>query len=122
MMDRETQAQLDEYFVDRELTDLRENIIRLLVEGLDGHDPECLCHEWRRFQIIDMRKRERKLRRLVNLPEIDLSTFEEWRYDDEDTVQQWREEEEAEVRTVQRLIKKILLSETFDSDVSEEQT
>lgn len=115
-MDKETQQQLDEYHVERELTDIRETIIRLLVEGLDDHDPDCACHEWRRFQIIDLRREERKIRRLANLSEIDLDAFEEWRCDDALTLQEWREEDERDERFMRKLKRIILQSAWKDNE------
>ena len=116
-MDKETQEQLGEHYVESELAWLRKVIIDAICDMLDPCCRDCGWLDWIKFEIVELRKRERLFRRLANLP--DLDTFEEWRCDDALTLQEWHEEEEK--RFLRILKKAALQSEIDESVVSSEE-
>jgi hypothetical protein len=100
-MDRETEQQLDEYTVERELDELRSVIVSVYVDMLDPCCRDCGYLDWLKYEATVLRKRERLLKRLacLPLPEDDWSdSCEHWAIDcalDEAEARDAAAEEEA---------------------------
>lgn len=110
-MDRETKQQLDEWHVEREITDAREARLSAIVDMLKGPHDDCDCHAFYRAEALVLGKRHLLLTRLAGLPlpGDDWDTCEHWAIERADDEAEALDEAAADEEAVKELCCWVLL-------------